>query len=169
MWTFQIPNESAVELGGRLRIPIELLQIKIKGNWKNFKDFNANITIGKREIPSILVLSDILLDTGNETNYCIMSSYFLDVFKSKIYPVKTISKITESMDGQRNMEITLDSFEFQICNACFSSQIGFCFNPASNWLNTINFGINSIRQFTSVLFLYQGKNYYYCTSKSPVA
>ncbi|MHA1437826.1 MAG: hypothetical protein ACTSPD_09615 [Promethearchaeota archaeon] len=135
-----IDFSKAIEIEGRLRFDINLLKIKYQDEWYNLPKYGEY-----KGIP--VELSDVLFDTGNEAGYCQIISAFLDSFKKKFAQIELIPKAN-------NLLITKEKVEFKFNKIIkFKTFIGFrSGNVPSNWINTLNIGIDSIIQFTSILY-----------------
>ncbi|MFX1444589.1 MAG: hypothetical protein ACFFHV_14335 [Promethearchaeota archaeon] len=158
-------KESSLEFNKKLRLPINTLNIKIEDNWKNFTNFISELIEIDSGRKFKTELSMVLIDTGNEANFIVMSAYYLNTFKSKIKEIDLEQKIIEDFVGnERLTEVTTESFEFKIFNALFKSKIGFTYQTNVNALDIINVGINAIRQYLNLIFLAGSKNYYYCSN-----
>lgn len=134
-----IDYSKAIEIQGSLRFDIDLLKIKYQNEWCHLpKDGEYN------GIPT--VLEDVLFDTGNEAGYCLIISAFLDSFKKEFRQIK-LDIMTD------NLLISEEKVEFKFNDMIkFNTFIGFkSGNIPSNWINTINIGIDSITQFTFIL------------------
>jgi len=143
----------------KLRFPINLLAIKIMNKWRNLKEL-----LGRPVIPSSSGLSqmiintnliDILFDTGNETEYCCLSIAFLEDFKTwtSLLPHQFDIQTTQSTTGGSFKTFITKNY-FTFCfgdNITFDSKVGFLENIHIKWLNTLNIGITSFRQFLSIL------------------
>jgi len=147
-----------------LRFPINDLNIKVNGIWKNFKDFEGNLkTTGG--INLIISLQDFLLDTGNPKEYCILSDGYLCDFKKKFGNINLIKeRLTSFYDIIREVYISTEIFEFKFNNTVFNSKIGFMTNISATLAFSINFGLNSIKQILNIIFPYDSEFYYYCTN-----
>ena len=146
----------------RLRFPIKSLTILIDNTWKPMKKLKAS---HRSEInnPEILTLDDVLLDTGNETNYCSLAKNFLASFKQSFKNVETRKSVIGNVAGKNlYVDVTKDKFEFRFYHVRFFSKLGFIEDPFGNWLRTINIGMNSIKQFTNIIANSHSNNYYYC-------
>jgi hypothetical protein len=143
----------------KLRFPIELLTIKTVNNWLNLRELIGRPIItsssGLSNTKITTNLNEILFDTGNETEYCCLSIAFLDDFMRRACLLSNQFDIytTPSMAGEtRRTLITQDSFSFCFANnITFDSKLGFLEHVNIKWLNTLNIGITSIRQFLSIL------------------
>lgn len=135
-----IDFSKAIEIEGQLRFDIDLLKIKYQDEWYNLPKSGEY-----RGIP--VGLSDILFDTGNEAGYCQIISAFLDGFKKKFTQIELLPKTN-------NLLITKEKVEFKFNETIkFETFLGFKSGDIpSNWINTINVGIDSIIQFTSILY-----------------
>ncbi len=82
----------AIEFIENLRFPLEHLKIEVNGNWKTLDSLSGIYeTPGGRKLS--LKLKDILLDTGNEIESCLISAYYLEEFKKKFKDVSITQKI----------------------------------------------------------------------------
>lgn len=148
-----IDFSEAIEIQGNLRFDINLLEIKYQGGWYDIPKagyFN--------DIP--VILEDVLFDTGNEAGYCLIIFAFLDSFKEKFPQIKFKKKT-------RNLLISKGKINFRFNEIIeFNTFIGFKSGEIpSNWINTINIGIDSIIQFTSILYptdVNNSKSFFLC-------
>ncbi|MHA1252888.1 MAG: hypothetical protein ACTSRP_23070 [Candidatus Helarchaeota archaeon] len=153
----------------RLRLPIELFKIKIKNKIFRLKTiFKINKTIDKKNVKFIIRenIKDVLFDTGNELNYSCVSEYCYDNFKKVSllddgdFKWSIMGSIRE--DKKIYVRVSKDKFLFYFKNEpIFYSKIGFLSNIAKNWLYTINFGIECVRQFFSILLPNKDRLYFY--------
>lgn len=135
-----IDFSKAIEIEGQLRFEINFLKIKYQDEWYNLPK-NGEY----RGIP--VVLADVLFDTGNEAGYCQIISAFLDSFKKKFWEINLIPKTPNLLISEREVEFKFNDM------IKFKTFIGFKSGKVpSNWINTINIGIDSIIQFTSILY-----------------
>jgi len=158
-------KESSLEFHRKLRLPINTLNIKIEEEWESFNNFKSDVieTEGGRKFRT--EIDKILIDTGNEANFIIMSAYYLNTFKEEIKEIQVDKKIIEDFQGnQRIIDVSTEIFEFKIFNANFKSKIGFTYKTNVNALDIINIGINAARQFLNIFFLTNSTNYYYCSN-----
>ncbi|MGV9171085.1 MAG: hypothetical protein ACOC35_00775 [Promethearchaeia archaeon] len=147
-----------------MRLPLEILKIRLDDRAKSFLNFISDIieTASGRKFRT--KLKEVLIDTGNEANYLVLSAYYLNPFKNKIKDIAVEQQILEDFRGNKRItDVSTDIFEFQIFNATFKSRIGFTYQTSINALDIINIGITGIAQFLNILFLFKTKNYYYCT------
>jgi len=136
----EIDDSKAIKIEGHLRFDTDLLKIKYNNKWMSIPK-----TGEFKGIP--VILEDILFDTGNEAGYCVIIGAFMDSFQKK-FPQITFKTKT------RNFLISEEREEFKFNETIkFKTLIGFKFGEiASNWINTVNVGIDSIIQFTSILY-----------------
>ena len=160
--TAELKNHS-VRFKKKLRLPIKNLKIKIGDNWKTFDNFISDTieTEGGHKLKT--QIKKVLLDTGNETEYVILSAYYLNIFKQKIKELKTEEHIIEDFQGNKRLTlVSIDVFEFELLKTHFYSRIGFTYQTNVNALDIINIGIKAIRQFLNIIFPYESNYYYYC-------
>ncbi len=142
----EIDISKAIEIEGHLRFDLDLLKIKYNNKWRSIPK-----TGEFKGIP--VILEDILFDTGNEAGYCVIIGAFIDSFKKK-FPQITFKTKT------KNFLISEEQEEFKFNEMTkFKTFIGFkSGNVPSNWINTINIGIDSIIQFISIILPIDIKN-----------
>ena len=158
-------KESSLEFHEKLRLPINTLNIKIENEWKDFTYFLSDVIESEGGRKFKTVLDKVLIDTGNEADFILMSAYYLNTFKAKIKEIETNRQIIEDFRGnQRITEVSVEHFEFKIFNANFTSKIGFTYQTSVNALNIINVGINATRQYLNLFFSADFKYYYYCSN-----
>ena len=154
---------SSIKVDTRLRLPLNTLTIKSEEKTKKFSDFVSDIIETESGHKFRTILSDVLIDTGNEAKYIIMSAYYLNTFKEKIEDTAFEKQIIEDFRGNKRLtEVSIKRFEFSLYNATFESKIGFTHQTSINALDIINIGIKSIKQFLNIFFPFDNKNYYYC-------
>jgi len=135
----EIDFSKAIEIQGILRFDINLLKIKYQDEWRNIPKEGklGNIPV---------ILDDVLFDTGNEAGYCLLASAFVDSFKQTFPQIKY-------RWGTKNLLKSNEKVEFKFNEMIkFKTFIGFKSKIPSNWINTINIGIDSIIQFISILY-----------------
>jgi hypothetical protein len=148
-----IDFSKAIEIQGNLRFDINLLKIYYQSGWYGIPKagyFN-NIPV---------ILEDVLFDTGNEAGYCLIISAFLNSFMKEFPQIKLKKKT-------RNLLISEGKIKFKFNEVIkFKTFIGFKSGKIpSNWINTINIGIDSIIQFTSILYptdVNNSKSFFLC-------
>ena len=164
-FNFKKLKESSIKFDKKLRLPINTLIINIENQWKGFTDFISDVieTEGGRRFRT--KINEILIDTGNEAEYVVVSAYYLTNFKERIKDITVEKQILEDFRGNKRVtEVSTEIFDFKIFNAIFKSKIGFTYQTNINALDIINIGINGIRQFFNVLFPIGTENYYYCSN-----
>ncbi|KKL88771.1 hypothetical protein LCGC14_1921370 [marine sediment metagenome] len=117
---------------------------------------------GKIILP--IILEDIIIDTGNEAGYCRLTSPYIDLFRAKFPKINLIIKTKHELLSENECKFRFNK------SVVFKSKIGFRSGKIPpNWHNSINIGINSIIQFTSIIFPTDIKNskskYICCHSK----
>lgn len=148
-----------------LRFPIDCLSIKSPEGWKSFKKMKGSyITPGGREIQ--LSLRDILLDTGNLTDYCLILGSYKDYFSKEICDnvVYESTVMTGIQGNEIRIEKTRELFQIKIFNTEFESKIGFRWDVDIENFFTVNIGIKSIYQFLNVIFSDKAQFYYFCSN-----
>lgn len=156
-------KESSIQFDQKLRLPINTLTINIDNQWKYFSNFISDIIETEAGYKFKTKINEILIDTGNEVDYIIMSAYYLKIFREKIKNITVEKKIIEDFRGNKKItEVSAKKFEFKLFNAIFNSKIGFTYQTNVNALDIINIGINSIGQFLNIFFPANNQNYYYC-------
>ena len=148
-----IDFSKAIEIQGNLRFDINLLRINYQGGW-----YDIPKTGYFNDIP--VILEDVLFDTGNEAGYCLIISAFLDSFMKEFPQIKFKKKA-------RNLLISEGKIKFKFNEMIkFETFISFKSGEIpSNWINTINIGIDSIIQFTSILYptdVINSKSFFIC-------
>lgn len=157
-------KNSSIKTGNNLRLPIEFLKININNSWLSFSILEGIFT-SPRGREAKLVLNDVLMDTGNESNYSLISAHYFDSFRKNIKECDFEFKSLTSTGGfRRRTAISVDIFKLRIKNTEFFTKIGFLFDASENWLNTINIGIKSIKQFMSAIFSVENTNYFYSSN-----
>lgn len=167
-----IPNilelkEKSSKFQRYLRFSIDSLEINDNGRWKNLRDLEGLFT-SKRGRSATLKLRDILLDTGNQAKFCLIPGNFFRGFTNSFINSETVglfeSKLLKSVDGTSvDNSVSLNSFEFRLFkNVIFESKIGFRWKIDPENMNTINIGINCLKQFLSIIFNISPDCYYYC-------
>ncbi len=147
----------------KLRFPIESLCIKINNKWKKFKNFISETIETDSGYKFKTELKKLILDTGNEAKFIVLSAYYLETFKKKIQNIDVKEAIIEDFRGnQRITKVSLESFKFKLYHVYFYSKIGFTHPISLNTLEIINIGINSIKQFLNIIFRINSDNFYYC-------
>jgi len=150
-----------------LRFSIDSLEINDNGKWKNLRDLKGLFT-SERGRSTTLKLRDILLDTGNQAKYCLIPGNYFKEFTNSFMNSETLgsfeSKLLTSVDGTiMDNSVSLNNFEFRLFkNVIFESKIGFRWKIDIENMNTINIGINCIKQFLSIIFSISPDCYYYC-------
>jgi len=155
--------KSSIKFERKLRFPLHVLTINLGKKRKDFSNFISNIieTGGGHKFKT--QLTEILIDTGNEAEYIIMSAYYLSTFKEKIKEIEMEKQVIEDFRGNKRLtEVSTEIFEFKIFNATFNSRIGFTYKISINALDIINLGINAISQFLNILFPANDEYYYFC-------
>ena len=105
----------------------------------------------------------MLLDTGNETDYCVISAYYLDVFKKHVKDIKVERKVMGTHRGAKvSTAITLKTFKFRLFSAKFHSRVGFTCQTNVNALDLMNIGIKGLTQFLNLIFPHESDGFYYC-------
>ncbi|MHA1283081.1 MAG: hypothetical protein ACTSQP_11300 [Promethearchaeota archaeon] len=158
-------KDNSFKLEYKLRFPIKCLKINISNTWMNFNNFiTSPLIIEGREYPRTK-LEYVLLDTGNEAKYCILSGYYLEPFRRIIKDIKTEKQVIHNFRGSKIVtEVSIEEFEFKFLSTYFTSKIGFTYQTSLNAMNVINIGINSIKQFLSIIFPYDENYYFYCSN-----
>lgn len=160
---FKKLKESSIKFDKKLRLPLNTLTINIGDLRKNFSDFISDIIETESGRKFRTTLNEVLIDTGNEAEYIIVSAYYLNTFKEKIEDIMVEKQMLEDFRGNKRVtEVSTEIFEFRIFNATFKSRIGFTYQTSINALDIINIGINAIRQFLNIFFPTDAENYYYC-------
>lgn len=160
---FKKLKESSIKFDKKLRLPLNTLTINIGDLRKNFSKFISDIIETKSGRKFKTTLSEVLIDTGNEAEYIVVSAYYFNTFKEKIEDITVKKQILEDFRGNKRVtEVSTKIFEFRIFNATFKSRIGFTYQTSINALDIINIGINAIRQFLNIFFPANAENYYYC-------
>lgn len=160
-------QESSIKFDKKLRLPLTTLSINIGEKRKNFISFISDVIEIESGRKFRTSLSEILIDTGNEAEYIVMSAYYLNTFKERIENISVEKHILEDFRGNKKItEVSMDTFEFTFFNATFKSKIGFTYQTSINALDIINIGINSMRQFLNIFFPIGPENYYFCDNLS---
>jgi len=149
----------------KLRFPISNLKIKIEDEWKGFNELTGIMEL--RSFDNNIELREVMLDTGNENNACVLSKHYLNSFKEKIKNIDIESKpYSSSCSSKGDCLISQELFEFKLFDdIIFNSRIGFLSGTVSvYWCFSIYVGINSIMQFLNILLPYDSKKYYFCSS-----
>ncbi len=160
---FNLLKESSIKFDKKLRLPLNTLTINLVDKTKNFSNFVSDNIETESGRKFRTVLSEILIETGNEAGYIIMSAYYLNTFKKRIEDLTLEKQTIEDFRGNKRVtEVSTKTFEFSLFNATFKSKIGFTYQTSINALDIINLGINAIQQFLNVFFPVNDENYYYC-------
>lgn len=157
-------EEKSIKLPDKLRLKIDSLEIKYDSIWTNFKDLNGTfLTPTGNKLP--LGLREILLDTGNEAGYCLMSAHFIDEFRMLFPELEFKSKNTVGIQGNdiRTL-ITAEMQRLRLLDIEFYSKIGFRYDIDKESINIVNVGIDSLIQFLNIIFNDGEFNYYYCSN-----
>ncbi len=152
-------KDISIKFFNKLRFPLDYLQIKKDNSWTTFPRLTGVIrTKANQEITTGLI--DILLDTGNETDYCVLGGQYLNEFKERIGDVTLNSKKQNRMVGEpRDLRVSEKTFALKFCDIPFSSKIAF-FKPVNeNDFNCLNIGIKHISKFLNIII---PPNLYYC-------
>jgi len=92
------------------------------------------------------MLEDVLFDTGNEADYCCLTSPYKPLFEKR-FPLIGIKS------ERKNLALSEKHEKFQFFNyIVFKTRIGFRSDSPPNWHNTLNIGISSIIQFVSMIY-----------------
>lgn len=180
MWNVCPFQNTAKLQNQRLRFPLAALEIYLGSNFipfpslqnkqdiisSNYRHVKENqYDLIERKIPQVPIeLREILLDSGNEKKFIIISEYYLNYFKEIICDVDLEPESAANEGTTRDYDVTKISFNFRFLNVPFSSKIGFCRNSASNWLTLINIGMDAIAQFSHILFSYENNMHFFCTN-----
>jgi len=160
---FKKLKESSIKFDKKLRLPLNTLTINTGDLQKTFSNFISDIIETESGRKFRTTLSEVLIDTGNEAEYIVVSAYYLNTFKEKIEDIKVEKRMLEDFRGNKRVtEVSTKIFDFRIFNATFKSRIGFTYQTSINALDIINIGINAIRQFFNIFFPVNTENYYYC-------
>jgi len=160
---FKKLKESSIKFDKKLRLPLNTITINIGDLRKNFSNFISDIIETESGRKFRTTLSEVLIDTGNEAEYIVMSAYYLNTFKEKIEDITLEKQVLEDFRGKKRVtEVSAKIFEFRIFNATFKSRIGFTYQTSINALDIINIGIKAIRQFLNIFFPANAENFYYC-------
>lgn len=133
---------------GRLRFDLNHIKIKYNSEWKEIPKFEteAEYFIGTKKLILPIMLEDVLFDTGNEAGYCCLTSPYKSLFEGEFPFIKINSK-------RKNLALSEKHEKFQFFNSIiFKTIIGFRSDPAPDWHNTLNIGIDSIIQFASMIY-----------------
>ena len=160
---FKKLKESSIKFDKKLRLPLNTLTINIGDLQTTFSNFISDIIETESGRKFRTTLSEVLIDTGNEAEYIVVSAYYLNPFKEKIEDITVEKQMLEDFRGNKRVtEVSTKIFDFRIFNATFKSRIGFTYQTSINALDIINIGINAIRQFFNIFFPANAENYYYC-------
>jgi len=160
---FKKLKESSIKFDKKLRLPLNTLTINTGDLQKTFSNFISDIIETESGRKFRTTLSEVLIDTGNEAEYIVVSAYYLNTFKEKIENITVEKQMLEDFRGNKRVtEVSIKIFDFRIFNATFKSRIGFTYQTSINALDIINIGINAIRQFFNIFFPANTENYYYC-------
>ena len=156
----------SVKYKEELRFPIKYLNFSsLHGNWISFETLKGEFeTPGGNFLP--MQLRDILLDTGNLTDYCLLPGIYKENFINKYKDNLEFEK--KRIKGIRGddirVEISTIQFHFKFLDTLFNSKIGFRWDiDVENFL-TINIGIKSMNQFLNIMFLDNNIKYYFCSN-----
>lgn len=150
----------------KLRFQSSNLSVYTENGWRGLDELEAIEQSPEGEkIP--IILENILLDTGNELDFCIMAIEFLKPF-NKIFFNKHL-KFTERLIGTLKDKKVLvrasqKALKFKLFDTRFISRIGFVDNINRQFKTTINIGIYCINQFLNVLFFGPEIYYYFCSN-----
>ncbi|MHA1292662.1 MAG: hypothetical protein ACTSQJ_08365 [Promethearchaeota archaeon] len=155
-------KEKSIKFLNKLRFPIESLEIRDGNIWKNFKNLSG-IYKTPRGNKFSLGLRDVLLDTGNEADYCLISAHFINDFRKNFLDLNYESKNIIGIRGNNiRILVSLEKQMFRLFEVKFYSKIGFRYDIDEDAINSVNIGINGIIQFLNIIFNISGENYYYC-------
>lgn len=138
-----LKSESLYSSNGLLRFPIVYLSIQRRGQEIELKDLSGTYKTSRGTSKKIR-LNDILFDTGNQVDYCLLSAHYFENFKQLLKLQNSDFKI---IHGKSRKNITKnyvsnDFFKFRFSDRFeFYSRIGFLTTIASDWIFTINIGI----------------------------
>ncbi|MGV9173950.1 MAG: hypothetical protein ACOC44_20350 [Promethearchaeia archaeon] len=142
-------KEYSINFTEELRFPIKFLEISSTNDeWINFDLMEGEFkTPGGRLLS--LELRDILLDTGNLTDYSLFPGSYKKCFIKKLNNDFDFEK--EKIEGIRGnkirIEILVDPFDFRFLDTTFVSKIGFRWDIDVENLFTVNIGIKSLSFF----------------------
>ncbi|TXT61576.1 MAG: hypothetical protein BAJALOKI2v1_20029 [Promethearchaeota archaeon] len=158
-------KDVSLKFKNKLRIPISTLKICIDKDWKGFGNFVSDIIESPGGMKFKTQIDKVLIDTGNEADFVILSSYYFNTFKENIKHIKVDQKVLEDFQGNKRItDVSIDIFKFKIFKATFNSKIGFTRQTNVNALDIINIGIKAVKQFLNLIFLANSRNFYYCTN-----
>lgn len=155
----------SIEFETKLRLPVKFFNIRIDNHWKNFKEFVSDVieTPGGHRFKT--EVKNILIDTGNEANFIVLSASYLNTFRKKIRDIKTKTQIIEDFQGNKRVtDVSNEIFEFKISKTIFRSKIGFTYQTSVNAMDIINIGIKSVCQFLNIIYSDDNRNYYFCAN-----
>ena len=147
-----------------LRFDIELIKIEINDKLYDFKGFSTKTHLrssSKRMYK--IYLENILFDTGNEYDFCVLFIDYYEKFKEKTSLTKDdfdenkyIASLPVILSRKKYKFIFDDSLEFY-------SKIGFI--PGSGFITlSLNIGIDFFRKHFSIIYPDKIENifYFYC-------
>jgi hypothetical protein len=132
-----------IEFKESLRYDLSLLKLKYNNEWGSIPKFDTGLNYKGTPI----ILEDVLFDTGNEAGYSQIVVAFLDLFREAFPQIKFKIKT-------RTLLISEEKIDFKFNDLItFKSYLGIKSGDVpSNWVNTVNIGINSIIQFASMIY-----------------
>ena len=157
-------KEKSIRFTDKLRFPIDSLEIKKEALWLNFKDLSGTFkTPHGNKMP--LGLRDILLDTGNEADYCLISAHFFNDFRRNFLELEYESRNIRGIQGNDiRILVSTEKQRFKLFDVEFSSKVGFRYDIDRNAINNVNIGIEGLIQFLNIIFNDGVSNYYYCSN-----
>ena len=157
-------KEESIEFESRLRFPIDALEVEIDGVWKEFRELKGVYETERGRKPH-LGLRDVLVDTGNEANYFLVAGHFLKDFSNRFIKLEYKSgKVSNIKGNSLRIGISSKRLRMRLFNVIFYSKIGFRLDIDNENINTVNIGIDCIKQFINIIFNDGISNYYYCAN-----
>lgn len=150
-----------------LRFESKNLSVETKRGWRNFDEL---ITLERNEKGEYYTLSleEILLDTGNTNDFCLLATEFKESFMTEFYKKNLELEdrlIGSTRDSKVIAEATKKVLKFKIFNTMFISKIGFInFVENKTLKTTFNIGMYCINQFLNILFFENKVYYYFCSN-----
>jgi len=141
----RIDISRGVPFKDKLRFDLNEYILKIKHNseWQMIPKLDANMK--HKEIP--IILEDVLFDTGNEANYCIMPFCYYKPFSNLFKQIEFNYHTRKTIKSKEMIKFRFnDMVEFETYIVFFSGKI------YENWLNSINIGIDAVLQFVSIIY-----------------
>ncbi len=75
-------KDNSIKFDKKLRLPLDTLSINIEDQSKTFSNFISDVIETESGRKFRTNLNEILIDTGNEAGYIVMSAYYLNPFKN---------------------------------------------------------------------------------------